>query len=220
MMRALPSSLRSARGPAGFSLIEVIAAVVIFAIGMISVLGLYGPLTKSVAAVGETDAAARVADAVRSRLRMLPFEQALALVQDPSAVARKDADGAYNPNDGARYPAVMFARADGEVGIYDAAQNRRAWFTSTGARLLDADKAFELDLVRNEALSPKPVADAATGVTPAELHVAYTLRVRWPAFVQTAPGVAVQGGQNTSGGPVPFDHGRKGVVYFPGVISR
>ena len=123
-MRAEPAPSESARR-AGFSLIEVIAAVVIFAVGMISVLGLYGPLTKSVAAVSETDAAARVADAVRSRLRQLPFDRAVALVQDSSVVARKDADGAYNPNDGTRYPAVMFGRADGDVGIYDAAANRR-----------------------------------------------------------------------------------------------
>ena len=218
-MRAEPSSPGLARR-AGFSLIEVIAAVVIFAVGMISVLGLYGPLTKSVAAVSETDAAARVADAVRSRLRQLPFDRAVALVQDSLVVARKDADGAYNPNDGTRYPAVMFGRADGEVGVYDPAQNRRQWYDSTGGRLLDADKFFEIDLIRNDALSPKPVADSATGITAPELHVAYTLRVRWPAFVQTAPGTAVQGGQNTSGGAVPFDHGRKGVIYFSGVINR
>ncbi len=204
----------------GFSLIEVIAAVVIFAVGMISVLGLYGPLTKSVAAVGDTDAAARVADAVRSRLRQLPFEQAASLVQDASFVARKDADGAYNPNDGARYPGVMFGRRDGEVGVYDAAPNRRQWYDSTGARLLDADKFFEIDLIRSDALSPKPVADPATGTVAPELHVAYTLRVRWPAFVQTAPGTAVPGAQNTSGGAVPFDHGRKGVIYFSGAITR
>jgi prepilin-type N-terminal cleavage/methylation domain-containing protein len=219
-MRANATTPAVGRRRAAFSLIEVIAAVVIFAVGMISVLGLYGPLTKSVAAVSDTDAAARVADAVRARLRLLSFDQAAALVQDTTVVARKDADGAYNPNDGTRYPAVMFGRADGDVGIYDAATNRRAWFTTTGARMLDADKFFEIDLIRNDTLTPKPAADSATGAVPAELHIAYTLRVRWPAFVQTAPGVAVQGGQNTSGGAVPFDHGRKGVIFFSGVISR
>ena len=64
-MRANATTPAVGRRRAAFSLIEVIAAVVIFAVGMISVLGLYGPLTKSVAAVSDTDAAARVADAVR-----------------------------------------------------------------------------------------------------------------------------------------------------------
>ena len=106
-----------------------------------------------------------LADAVRARLRLLPFDQAAALVQDTTVVARKDADGAYNPNDGTRYPAVLFGRADGDVGIYDAATNRRAWFTSTGARMLDADKFFDEVAFQNDALlreeaeaPPQPVA--------------------------------------------------------------
>ena len=39
----------SAKREAGFSLIEVIAAVVIFSIGMVAMLGLFAPITKSVA---------------------------------------------------------------------------------------------------------------------------------------------------------------------------
>lgn len=202
---------------AGFSLIEVIAAVVIFAIGMVAVLGLFAPVTKSVASVADADAAARVADAVRARLQALPFDRALNLIQEVAEVRKKDADGAYNPNDGTKYPAVIFGKLSGDVGIYDAAEGRKAWMDSsvpTPLVVRDADKFFEIDLIRNETLSPKEV-DATAAM------VAFTMRVRWPAFMAASSGAAVQVGANPGGGgPVPFDHGRKQVMFFTGSISR
>jgi hypothetical protein len=180
---------------------------------MIAVLGLYGPVTKSVTAVTETEAAARVADAVRARLQSLHFNTALALVQERSAVRTKDGDGAYNPNDGTKYPAVMFGKLNGEVGIYDGAENRKQWYDARNAVVSNADKYFEIDLIRNDAISP-PSADATAPV------VAYTMRVRWPAFVLTSPTTAVQSAQNTGGGSVSFDHGRKQVLFFAGAIAR
>jgi type II secretory pathway pseudopilin PulG len=205
----------SGRSPrvAAFSLLEVIAAVAIFAIGMIAVLGMYAPVTKSVAAVSDAEAAARVADAVRSRLRTVPFEAALALVQEVADVRRKDGDGSYNPNDGTRYPAVMFGKLDGEVGIYNPAQSRRRWEDSRNAVVADADKFFEIDLIRNDAVTPK-TGDATAAM------VAFIIRVRWPAFIQTSPTAAVQSAQNPGGGAVTFDHGRKQVLFFTGAISR
>jgi hypothetical protein len=50
--------------------------------------------------------------------------------------------------------------------------------------------------------------------------VAFTMRVRWPAFVMTSPTTAVQSGRNPAGGPVPFDQGRKQVLFFNGSITR
>lgn len=203
----------SYRPRAAFSLLEVIAAVAIFAVGMMAVLGMYAPVTKSVAAVSDAEAAARVADAVRSRLRSVPFEAARALVQEVADVRRKDGDGAYNPNDGTRYPAVLFGKLDGEVGIYNPAQNRRRWEDSRNGVVADADKFFEIDLIRNEAVTPKS-GDATSPV------VAFFIRVRWPAFIQTSPTTAVQSAQNPAGGSVTFDHGRKQVLFFSGAIAR
>jgi prepilin-type N-terminal cleavage/methylation domain-containing protein len=200
----------------GFSLLEVVAAVAIFAVGMVAVLGLFAPVAKSISTVSDSEAAARVADGIKARLRNLPFDLALSLIQEVDDVRRNDGDGAYNPNDGTRHPAVLFGKLSGDVGIYDAAEGRRAWYDSsvpTPQRMTDAEKFFEIDLIRNDTLSPKS-GDATAAM------VAYTMRVRWPAFVMTSPTTAVQSGQNPAGGAVPFDHSRKQVVFFTGAIMR
>ncbi len=201
-----------------FSLIEVIAAVAIFAIGMVAVLGLFAPVTKSVASVSDADAAARAADAVRARVQALAaadFNAALRLVQEVADVRKKDSDGNYNPNDGAKYPAVIFGKLSGDVGFYVPDDGHKRWEDSSvpSQVLQDRDKFFEIDLIRNDALSPK--AEDATSAM-----VAFTIRVRWPAFLPASSGGAVQVGVNPSGGAVPFDHSKKQVLVFTGSIVR
>lgn len=208
-----------------FSLIEVVAAVAIFAVGMVAMLGLFAPVTKSVATVGDAEAAARVADAVRARLAALPFDTAVSLIQTPGNVRKNDGDGAYNPNDGTKHPYVLFGKLNGEVGVYDRAEVRPNWRDANNQIVANADKFFEIDLIRNETLSPLPKAPAegeGPVVAPAPVpFVAYTIRVRWPAFIPQPAGGAVQVGANPgAGGPVPFDHSRKQVLFFTGVIRR
>jgi prepilin-type N-terminal cleavage/methylation domain-containing protein len=211
---------RGASWRRGFSLIEVVAALGIFAVGMIAVLGLFAPVTKSVAGVSDAEAAARVADAVRARLRALPFATAAALVQEAADVRKNDTDGTYNHNDGTRHPRVIYGRLNGEVGFYNGSATVPAWYdydystTPPRARpLADADKFFEIDLIRDETISPK-AADATAAM------IAFHVRVRWPAFVRTSPTTAVSGAQNAAGGAVPFDHGKKQVLFFAGAIAR
>ena len=198
-------------------MIEVIVAVVIFAIGMVAALGLFAPVTKSVSTVSDSEAAARAADAVRARLQAMPFEQALSLVQEVADVRRNDGDGAYNPNEGAKHPAVIFGKLSGDVGIYDAGEGRKAWYDSsvpTPVRVEDRDKFFEIDLIRNDTLTPK-AQDATAPI------VTYTMRVRWPAFVASSSGAPVQVGANQlGGGQVPYDHSKKQVLFFTGSILR
>jgi hypothetical protein len=195
----------------------VVAAVAIFAVGMVAVLGLFAPVAKSVSTVGESEAAARAADAVRARLEALPFDRVLALVQEAADVPRNDGDGTYNPNDGAKHPAVLFGKLSGEVGIYDPAEGRKAWYDSsvpTPQRMADADKFFEIDLIRNDTLTPKASDELAP-------MVAFSIRVRWPAFKAASSGAAVQVGANQAGGgQVPFDHSKKQVLFFTGSILR
>lgn len=202
-----------------FSLLEVVAALAIFAIGMVAVVGLLAPVTKSVATVGDAEAAARAAAAVRARLQTIAaadFNRALALVQDPAAVRTKDSSGAYNPNDGT-HPAVLFGKLSGDVGLYDATRTPRGWYDSSvpaPRAVTDAEKFFEIDLIRNETLSPK-AADATAPM------IAFNIRVRWPAFLPAQGGAPVQVGENRAGGgPVPFDHGKKQVLFFAGSIVR
>ncbi len=197
-----------------FSLIEVIAAIAIFAVGMVGVLGLFAPITQSVATVSDAEAAARVADAIRARLDAMPFEAALALIQTPAEVRTNDGDSAYDPNDGTKHPSVLFGKLSGEVGVYDAAENRKNWRDSADRAVANADKFFEIDLIRNETISPRANDPLAAVVT-------FNIRVRWPAFRPAAGGTAVQVGRTpTGGGPVPFDHSKKQVLYFTGAIRR
>ncbi|MBI4623278.1 MAG: hypothetical protein HY736_08680 [Verrucomicrobia bacterium] len=197
-----------------FSLLEVVAAVAIFTVGMVAVLGLFAPITSSVASVTYAEAAARVADAIRARLKLLPFDTAVALIQDVATVRANDADGRYDPNDGAKHPAVVFGRLNGEVGIYDPAEGRKSWRDSADRVIANADKFFEIDLIRNEQLSPR--GNDATAAM-----VAFNVRIRWPAFQASSSGAAVQVGANPGGGgPVPFDHSKKQVLFFTGYITR
>jgi hypothetical protein len=195
----------------------VVAAVAIFGIGMIAVLALFAPVTKSVAGVTDAEAAGRVADAVRARLQTLPWATALGLLQDPADVLKNNADGTYNPNDGTKHPAVIFGKLNGEVSLYSAAA--KGWvdtdFSKTppaAKTLADTDKYFEIDLMRNATLSPASLDGTAS-------MVAFNMRVRWPAFVQTSPTTAVQNGQNATS-PVPFDQSKKQVLFFTGYITR
>ncbi len=216
LIAAVAADSRAPRRRTGaFSLLEVVVAVGVFALGMVAVVGLYAPVAKSVSSVADAEAAARVADAVRSRLQTLPFETAVALVQTPANLRRKDGDGAYNPNDGTKYPEVLFGKLTGDVGVYDASREPKAWYDARGARVLDADKYFEIDLVRNEAVSPA-AADATAAM------VAFNIRVRWPAFLpSTSPAGFVQVGANPAGGgAVPYDHSRKTALFFSGSIQR
>jgi prepilin-type N-terminal cleavage/methylation domain-containing protein len=224
---AIRNFLRASSRITGFSLIEVVAAVAVFAIGFVGLVGLLAPVTKSVANVEDTEAAALVADAVRARLQTLAaadFSAAAALLQLPSNVAKNDGSGSYNPNDGTKNPAVIFAHPRGIVALYDATQATKAWYYFDHAlnrlqRMPDADKYFEIELIRNESLSPAPTEAAPENDIRANL-LAYTMRVRWPSFTPGPGGTAVQNGFNPQGGAVTYDHSRKQVMFFTGTLTR
>lgn len=197
------------RDSTAFSLIEVVAAVAIFALSMVAVLGLYTPVAQSVSNSAEAEAAARVTDTLLSRLQMLPFEATAALLKTNADLQAQDARGNYNPNDGTD-ARVIFATLGGEAGIYDPA--KKGWIDSAGRALADRDKFFEISLIRNEALSPV-AGDGAAAM------LAFNCRVRWPVFRPVATGGGVQVGANQIG-TVTQDHSQQRVLFFGGSVSR
>ena len=64
--------LRKPRLP-GFSLVEVVVAVGIFALAIVGVIGLLGPTSKSITDVADNDSATRVISAIQSGLQKAGF---------------------------------------------------------------------------------------------------------------------------------------------------
>jgi prepilin-type N-terminal cleavage/methylation domain-containing protein len=220
----VPDSQRStlnsqlARHRRAFSLIEVVAAVGIFAIGMVAVLGLFTPVAKSVGGVADADASAVVADLLRTKLQALGPAGVIPLLKNAKTGGGHeltDAD-AKTDYDITKDPQLLFASRDGtKIGAY----NDPVWIDPATRQPSDLDKFFEIALLRNDTLSPA-AADAAD---PAPLVLAYTARLRWPAFVaDSTPGNtrrALPAGSNPTG-TIRFDHSQKQVLYFTGSVVR
>lgn len=207
----------------GFSLIEVVVAVAIFAIGMVAIVGLFTPVARSVTSSEDADFAARATDALRAKLQRLPFDTVAGLLKSTSSSGHEltiaDARSDY---DLTRDPQLLFASRDGtKVGLY----SDPIWIDAGTRRNTDRDKFFEIALIRNETVSPKTstTTDAdgneiVTNLDPTASVLAYTARLRWPAFIPDA-GTGTQFGANPAG-PVRFDHGKKQVLFVSGTVVR
>ena len=200
-----------------FSLIEVVAAIGVFAVGMVAVLGLFTPVAKSVSGVADADASTKVADVLRTRLQGLGPAPVTPLLKNAKATGHELTDSDNKPDyDLTKEAQLLFASRDGtKIGLY----NDPIWNDPTTRQPSDAEKYFEIALIRNEAVSPV----AADTATPPPIVYAYTARVRWPEFVpDSAPGNArraVQTGANPTG-TVRFDHSQKQVLFFTGCVMR
>jgi prepilin-type N-terminal cleavage/methylation domain-containing protein len=205
-----------------FSLIEVVVAIGIFAVGMVAVIALFAPVAKSVAGASDAEAAAVVAERLHDELarRTLvaqSFAPAIALLKNSTArshevtVADNASGAATDPRTDAR---LLFASRDGtRLGAYgDVA----TWGSATPN---DAEKFFEITLIRNETLSPL----ATDTATPPPIVLAYTARIRWPAFVPdntpTNLRRALPAGYNPTASVV-FDHSQQETLNIAGAIKR
>ncbi len=222
------TAIRISRAPAlrgsAFSLLEVVVAIGIFAIGMVAVVGLFAPVARSVTSSADADVAARVADALRLKMQSVPFATVATLLKESTSSGHQlttdDAKGDY---DIARDPQILFANRDGsKIGLYADP----IWMDPVTRRNSDREKFFEIALIRNETISPKPTttpgtSGAATTTQPDTTAVilAYTARLRWPAFISDGGTGAIQFGANPAGS-VRFDHGKKQVLYFAGSVLR
>jgi len=207
-----------------FSLLEVVVAIGIFAAGMLGVVALFTPVARSVSASADGEAAARVADALKLKLQGMPFLEVTTLLKASSGARHEltdtDARLDYNPATDAQ---ILFASRDGgKVGVY----SDPVWIDPVTRRNSDRDKFFEIALIRNETLSPlmagAPLAEgnpAPANPDATAFMLAYTARVRWPAFVKEGGAGAIQVGSNPAAA-LRFDHGGKQALFFTGSVTR
>ncbi len=214
---------RRVRPAAGFSLLEVVVAVGIFAIGMLAVVGLFSPVARSVSVSSDLESAARVADALRTKLQAMPVANVIALLKNNTETGHEitvgDARPDYNPVADTK---ILFANRDGSIiaGYSDA-----IWGPRTGTLNPDREKYYEIALIRNESLTPRTAAPAGGSTEPAAdpdataYLIAYTARIRWPMFARDGATGAVQVGANPTTG-VRFDHSVKQVFFVTGAVTR
>jgi type II secretory pathway pseudopilin PulG len=140
----------------GFSLVEVVVAVGIFAIAVISVIGLLTPINQSVADVKDGDDASRVASMIQSELQRFGVTAVNGFVGGPNLYAN---------------------RTGSKIGLTGAA----VWDTDVpdlnGNSAIDAfeknaDKFFEIKLIANPSLP----FNANSG------FLAVNIEIRWPGY--------------------------------------
>jgi uncharacterized protein (TIGR02598 family) len=149
------------RTTAGFSLVEVVVAVGIFALAIVGVIGLLGPTSKNIADVADNDSATRVISAIQSGLQKAGFDAVRGHM-----IANR----------------TFYATKDGSKVV--ASDDTTAWTTGQ-----NQEKFFEFTLVRNgdtpnegDGLSPE-ANDTTAG------FLAFTIVLKWPAFAATPDGV-------------------------------
>ncbi len=140
----------------GFSLVEVVVSVGIFAVAIVGIIGLFAPTTKNVAAVGDSDGATRAVAAIQSYLKdKAATSTGFTGLQSTITDTGTDYDF-YVSKDGAK----VVHKDD----------------TSADAIIPNSDRFFEFSLMRNTDLS-KVADDPAAG------YLAFTIKLRWPAYL-------------------------------------
>lgn len=184
-----------------FSLVEVVVAVGVFAIAIVSVIGILAGVGRSVGEVGDADKAARLIGVIQARLQAAPFSEISGSLLNASDVTVNFP--VYNPSADPVVTAtqrVFFASEDGAiVAPYGATAVWGQNGQLTNKRDRDALKYFELTLIRNQTLSHSDNDDVAG-------FLAFNIRVRWPAFLP-------------NGEPVT-DNTQKEVLIVPAAITR
>lgn len=197
----------------GFTLLEVVIAIGVFALGAVAAIGLFVPVAKSAADNADAEAAARAAEAVALYLKSQTIPDVATRLKNSEAgghqLLREDREpGGHSSRADAQ---ILFANRDGsKVGGYDDA----IWRESASGVPSDREKFFEIALIRNEALSP--IGSESDLASP---YLGYSARVRWPAFVADRGAGAIEIGENASA-DVRHDHSQQRVFYFSGVIRR
>lgn len=128
------SESKTAERSSGFSLVEVVVAVGIFAVAIVGVIGLLAPTTQSISNVSDSDSASRVITAIQSGLQQGGYNTV---------------KNALNAGSATKFYATKSGDKVGDAAVFSAAS------------LKDQDKFFEFTLQRNTTLSPVGNDDTA-----------------------------------------------------------
>lgn len=202
-----PAPARCARGKGGFSLVEIVVAVGILALGLAAVLALFAPVSNAVRANQDSEVAARAAEAVVTYLKGLQWNQARTFIKTDAQFNTQltnEGRGTYDPSRDSQ--ALFVNRAGTVIGTY----NETIWRGEHG------EQYFEVAVVRNERISPASQDGSAS-------TIAFMVRVRWPCFNPVSGGTGfTQFGknQNPGRGQLAFDHSQKDVIFVNGSLTR
>lgn len=175
-------------GVAAFSLVEVIAAVAVFAIGIVAIVGLFSSLLRPLAELENEDTATGLAGALQVEFRRLTLSaNSLAPVVEriKSVAALTELSRAGSLLDPATDAQLLFAPRSAQ---FVAAYEDSRWHET------HTSPHFAVALFRNPSLPYSEDALSPDCVT-------YTVEVRWPAFVQD---LDASGAARVA--PVPFRH--------------
>lgn len=143
----------------GFSLIEVILAIAVFALTIVAVLAMLGSTTQATSEVLNTVTASRISDAIRTELENLDFNDL-----DPNAV---------------NYPVTLYGRQDGSRVVLDTnADNNPDPEVDDPPGIAERDRYFliELDVLGDELVYDVDNAD-----------IALSVRLEWPYMLPLGP---------------------------------
>ncbi len=176
----------------GFSLIEVVVAVGIFAIAIVSVIGLLGPINKTVADVRDFDDASRVVAAIQSQLQGAGFNNVVNFINSNTKLVADRTGQRIGQDNTADNTAIW-----GLDSLGNAITDQNGNGSTADER--DAQKFFVITLTRNTTLSP------ATNDTTAGF-LAFTITLRWPGY--------------TPDGQPFTDTTQQSVMVIPAAITR
>ena len=142
-----------------FSLVEVVVAVGIFAIAVVSVIGLLGPISQSVANVKDGDDASRVSSIVQAELQRLGVAAVNGFLGAGTSLYASRSGDKIGPD---------VATAPWDADVPDLNGN-----SVVDAFERDAQKFFEIRLRANPTLSFIAATDG---------FLAINVELRWPAF--------------------------------------
>jgi prepilin-type N-terminal cleavage/methylation domain-containing protein len=168
---ALPSPAHHRR--AAFTLIEVIIAVAIFAGAIVVIIGLFGPLNRSIGEVADNGRAARLADGINVELMRLRDTQSTTSGSKLDALATLVANGAV---------LNLVASADGSRVIRESDAVNDP-LTGTPPGIATRDRYYLIEV----RMQPAPLNYTAGTST----FLALTATVSWPYQVATGPTTSI-----------------------------